>query len=163
MSRDADDKRKQCTKCQKLKPLADFPLRTTRGVKRPSPRCADCLREIDRERQQRYRAENAEQTRETDREAKRRASALRAGVSPERAEELRAGSCGICGRSPEEGCQLYADPGTGAVLGVLCHTCLRGLAMLGGTQERVRAALAFIQSGTDLRDEIDPQAVTQDR
>ncbi|MDT0267951.1 hypothetical protein RM844_16855 [Streptomyces sp. DSM 44915] len=163
MSRDANDKRKECTGCQKVKPLADFPMRTTRGVKRPSRRCAACLREAARERQRRYRTENAAQVRETRREAKRRYGAVRLGVSPDRAEELRAGSCGICRRSPEEGCQLYADPETGAVLGALCPTCLRGLAMLGGTQERVRAALAFVQSGTDLRDAIDPQAVTQDR
>lgn len=158
MSSDTDDKRKKCTGCQKVKSLADFPMRTTRGVKRPSPRCADCLREESRKRQQRYREQNPERVRETAREGMRRGSARRLGLSPERAEELRAGPCGICGETPPEGCQLYQDKETGAVPGALCLTCSRGLAMLGGTPERLKSALAFIQSGTDYRVAEDPQA-----
>jgi hypothetical protein len=156
MSSDTDDK--ECTGCRESKPLDAFPMRAVRGVKRRSPRCADCLREESRKRQQRHRERDPERAREVAREGMRRGSARRLGLSEEIAEELRAGRCGICGETPPEGCQLYQDKSTGAVPGALCLTCSRGLAMLGATPERLTAALAFVQSGADYRDKTADQA-----
>ncbi|GAA0654859.1 hypothetical protein GCM10009548_21500 [Streptomyces malaysiensis subsp. malaysiensis] len=150
------DTTRRCTRCHEVKDISEFPVRTVRGVTSHTPRCRDCIREADRARAARYREKNVEKTREADRDSKRRTSARRIGLTTERAEELRAGACGICGRTPDDGCQIYQDKPTGAVLGALCRTCQSGLSMFGGMAERLTAALRFVQSGADLRDEAEP-------
>jgi hypothetical protein len=148
----SDTGAKECTGCRETKPLDDFPCAPcaassavrhaalTASARSPASASSDIVRDPER-------------AREIAREGMRRGSARRLGLSEEIAEELRAGPCGICGETPDEGCQLYQDKSTGAVPGALCRTCSRGLAMLGGTPERLKAALAFVQSGADYRDQ----------
>ena len=160
----SSDTTRRCTGCHEVKDIEEFPVRTVRGVTKIAARCRDCTRDADRTRAANYRAKHSEKSRATDRTSKRRTSARRIGISAERAEELRTGPCAICGTTPDDGCQIYQDKTTGAVLGALCRTCLSGLSMFGGAAERLTAALAFVQSGADLRDESEHlEADTQGR
>jgi hypothetical protein len=83
----------------------------------------------------------------------RRASHLRKsfGLSVEDYDALLAsqgGVCAICGKHPNDAPKRFHvdhDHATGAVRGILCHTCNQGLGQFKDDVARMRAAVAYLE------------------
>lgn len=164
---------KRCSKCGELKPLTEFyKAKGCRDGHRPD--CKACFaararawyqqnREHVIDRVKKWRAENPERARATQRAANtRRKPAARDhhlkknfGISQadyERMLEEQGGGCALCGRPPREGAALHVDHDhvTGAVRGLLCFRCNGGIGQLGENEELLAAAAAYVSRDDEL-------------
>jgi hypothetical protein len=58
------------------------------------------------------------------------------------------GVCAICGKHPNDAPKRFHvdhDHATGAVRGILCHTCNQGLGQFKDDVARMRAAVAYLE------------------
>lgn len=80
----------------------------------------------------------------------KRAWGLKAyGLSPDDYDTLVAlqdGRCRICG-SPAKRLHVDHDHGSGAIRGLLCGRCNRGIGMLGDSPDTLRRAAEYIENG----------------
>jgi hypothetical protein len=74
------------------------------------------------------------------------------GITPEEYDAVLAsqgGNCAICGEPPSDsrGYKMHVDHNhsTGAVRGILCGPCNRGIGNLGDDIERLRAAIRYLE------------------
>ena len=76
------------------------------------------------------------------------------GITMEQFYELKRkqdGVCAICGRvapgTHENNKELHVDHDhrTGHIRGLLCHTCNKGLGLLGDTLEQLKKALTYLE------------------
>lgn len=59
------------------------------------------------------------------------------------------GRCAVCGREPsgdrwDRSLHVDHDHETGAIRGLLCGPCNRGIGLLGDSADRIAAALAYL-------------------
>jgi Recombination endonuclease VII len=166
---------KRCCKCGELKPLSEFyEAKACRDGHRND--CKACFSARAREwyrnnrahaieRAKRWRAENPERARATQRAVnRRRRPAARDhhlrknfGISQadyERMLSKQGGCCAICRRPPRTGSSLHVDHDhdTGLVRGLLCFRCNGGIGQLGEDVERLVTATAYLQKCDPLHD-----------
>jgi hypothetical protein len=143
-----------CKDCQQEKPLSEFSPagRRADGTHRPSIYCKPC----GSERAMRHRDKNPDM--------QLNAHLLRAfGITLEEYNALlgaQGGVCAICGNPPALALGLRSrrqgravrprlvvdhDHDTGAVRGLLCTPCNRGIGLLNDDPKRVRAALDYLE------------------
>lgn len=136
---------KTCSRCQETKPTSEFyahgPSRDGRH-----PQCKACRRTYELER---YHAGPGKLV--------RRLYLLRKnyGLSGDDFEAMlaeQAGACAICRLEPDgrhsrsHVLHVDHDHETGAVRGLLCSECNRGLGAFGDNPERLRAALTYLET-----------------
>jgi hypothetical protein len=120
---------KECTKCHKRKPVAEFGKDSGKadGLK---SNCKTCVKEAAKP-----------ESLETMRARELRKSARAAGMSLEDYLAHRAKPCAICDESGDALSPYSGNSET--VLGWICRKCNRGLGNFGHDPERVRRALAL--------------------
>jgi hypothetical protein len=139
---------KGCSRCGEDKPHGEFyPDRSKRtGL---SSQCRPCSIEGARERyrknRDRVRAYMRDYHRKHRDEARERQLVREYGITQadyDRMHEEQAGLCAICGA----GEKLHVDHchASGAVRGLLCSGCNRGIGFLGDDPERLSAAAAYL-------------------
>ena len=135
-----------CSHCGEARPLTAFHRAPTkRGY---DPRCKPCRAAYARER---YHA-NLDEARVMNRAAQRKFRfATKYGISIEKWQEManeQAGACAICGITPSDVRDLCVDHChvTGAVRGLLCHSCNNGLGRFKDDADRLLAATAYLLS-----------------
>lgn len=157
-----------CARCKIIKPLADFPVRTTKGKARYWSYCISCSNSYQRdqrasdpdanEKARAYYRENAERKRELARNCrtpeKTKSGALRKyGITLSEYLTLlenQHGVCAVCKRPPRGRRKFLAvdhNHKTGDIRGLLCITCNVGLGALGDSTELLYAALAYLERG----------------
>jgi hypothetical protein len=149
---------KLCGRCENVKPLSDF-SKTLQG--RPSLHCTECMEDLRRtakerssERQRAYYKANTAKMRERNKRNRKadpgKDRRRRYRISEEdyqRMVAVQGGRCAACGEAAE----LFVDHchSTGIVRGLLCHTCNVGLGQLKDRDDRLVAAIAYIEGGPE--------------
>jgi epoxyqueuosine reductase QueG len=139
---------KKCSTCGETKPLDEFYLQSTnpshRAYGRPQGRCKKCVRS----QVQRYRQENAAELVE-----RQRVYRLRHyyGIEADEYDSMLArqgGGCAICGAAPpwNRGLRVDHDHATGAVRGLLCNECNRGIGLLQDDPRLLDALVAYLEA-----------------
>lgn len=78
---------------------------------------------------------------------RRRMLAKNYGLTPDAFQALidrQNGVCAICGEAPDAGPVVDHDHQTGAIRGILCGSCNKGLGMFGDSTQRLRAAITYL-------------------
>jgi len=130
--------RKQCKMCHKTRVLTKFPKNNT--VTGYYSYCYDCKRAVNREQDKRRKHSI------TRKEWSRKAYLKRTyGMTSEQYEELEKsqnGGCAICGSTNR--LAVDHDHSTGAIRGLLCHNCNRGLGMFKDDSTRLTNAIRYL-------------------
>lgn len=116
---------KTCTKCDKNKPLTDFSVasKSERFKDNIRSRCKQCVSAYDRDRQR----------------------SKRYNITPEQYDGLNVaqnGRCAICER-PRPLCVDH-DHDTGAVRGLLCQKCNKGIGLLDDDPNVLIRAMEYV-------------------
>lgn len=135
----------KCSKCGAEKPSGDF-YRKASSPTGLQPQCKECSRESNRA----WRKENPERRRELDKRYydRRGLSTHRKrkyGVTDEQVDSLmsaQGGACAICEVNPAE--HLDHDHATGAVGGILCAPCNKGLGHFRDNSTLLRKAADYV-------------------
>lgn len=150
------DDTKRCPRCAKTKARSAF-SRNRRSRDGLCSYCKECVLQYQRV----WRANNKEALREKGQQhyVRRRerhktlgrAAHLRRkfGITPEQYDAMLAaqgGGCAICGARPLDGKRLPVDhcAETGAVRGILCDLCNRGIGALGHDAVRLARAAQYV-------------------
>lgn len=141
---------KICSVCRIEKPLDDF-YNSKNSKDGKSYRCTSC----DKAARLNYKEANRERFLQTSREVNWR---LRFGIGPEDYERMLAqqnGRCAICGSTNPNGKTSKSSKTrnfsvdhchiTGRIRGLLCTSCIRGLGLLGDTEESLLIALEYLK------------------
>lgn len=123
---------RECKKCGNKKPLEEFSVRSDNGAYRYE--CLECTSKFMRA----YRKENKVHQRYL-------AAVINYGITYEEAVELYSRTnCEICtNKFKTVGC-IDHDHKTGAIRGVICHKCNRGIGYLNDSIEILKSALAYL-------------------
>ncbi len=143
---------KTCTVCKELLPLTEY-HKSKASKDGYGYRCRSC----DKKAREEYRDRNKERFAEVSR---RKQLKHRYGITLEEYENMlnkQGGCCAICGseenntRGKRRGWNFAVDHchTTGAVRGLLCNNCNRGLGLLGDTQEGLNRALNYLRRNDD--------------
>ena len=128
------DGKKECTKCGKLKPVAEFPVRKDRRSQ-PRSHCRPCHNA----------AALLPESKAKQREARYQ---RKYGISVADFMRMLAEQryqCRICRtRLNEQNWHVDHDHGTGAVRGVLCDLCNKGLGQFKDNADLLRAAARYL-------------------
>lgn len=151
---------KHCTGCDRILPVSEF-YTTPSGQLRS--RCDGCRKTYVREWAAAKRtgdSDSAQQYRDASRSRARRKRLARYGLTPEQYDaryDSQGGTCLICGTPRERigygshggGDVLCVDHhhDSGAVRGLLCSACNRGIGLLGDSPERLASAIAYLAQG----------------
>lgn len=146
---------KKCPRCEKTLPLDNFRSRTSKGRRYPAPYCKPCTRDYQRQRHHERLAEGWTPPKRST-EDNTRTSWLRRlrvlGITEDdylRLMEIQGGCCAICRTDePWSRSSTWAvdhDHDTGAVRGLLCSRCNRGLGHFKDDITRLRAAIAYLE------------------
>jgi hypothetical protein len=57
---------------------------------------------------------------------------------------IQAGRCAICRTKPTDALCVDHDHLTGEIRGLLCHSCNRGIGLLGDDLSRIRSAVSYL-------------------
>lgn len=147
---------KHCPRCSTTKPASEFKRRPSGGL---DSYCIPCERTYNAERQRRYFAAHPEY-REKQKHANRKTTLKRGySMTPEQYAEMLAaqgGKCAIC-RAEQPGSKKLNFPvdhchKTGAVRGLLCDACNRGLGFFRDDADVLRRAAAYLEARTPAND-----------
>lgn len=136
---------KECTRCGVSKPYSEF-QRRGRSKDGFAARCRDC----HSEGQKAYAAARPEQMRQSRR---RRNLKEKYGMEPAQYDELliaQDGRCAICRKLPTSENSRFGilyvdhDHATGAIRGLLCDQCNRGIGLLQDSPDTLMAAAAYL-------------------
>ncbi|HEU5003431.1 MAG TPA: endonuclease domain-containing protein [Actinomycetota bacterium] len=125
---------KRCPACRRVKALDEFPSNRSRKDGRATY-CKPCHNEIMRRNAQRLYGGNANFQRK-----------LRYGIdNAEVAERVRrqGGVCAICGAPDPD--HVDHNHATGALRGILCFSCNRGLGKANDDRDVLREAIAYLR------------------
>ena len=147
---------KSCPKCEMVKPVPEFGVRPNG---KPKSYCRPCEREYNREHAARPEARNRkrEVNRRYNESGKGRDNGYRhkygIGVDEyDRLADEQQHRCAICGvDEPPRGSDFWCvdhDHDTGAVRGLLCDHCNRGLGQFKDDPERLLTAVRYLQDKT---------------
>ena len=151
---------KQCSKCGEQKPLDEF----HRDSKRRDGRhghCKTCVLA----RVTKYRADNPEKIKESQRRSRAKNPEVYRnkqllwtfGITLEEYQRIEAeqeGVCAVCGEAetemhPQSGkprnLAVDHDHNTGAIRGLLCNACNRGIGLMNDNPETLRAAITYLE------------------
>ena len=160
-----------CARCNKTKPVDEFPVRIARGKPRYWSYCIECqsgyardfraknVTEFRRKANAYYQA-NAVHKRELARQWRSRTGHDRKqslkslyGLSLDEYQALldaQGGVCAVCKNPPRGKRKFLAvdhDHDTGKIRGLLCITCNVGLGALRDSADLLRAALSYLERG----------------
>lgn len=134
---------KRCPRCERHLPTSAFG-RNVRRLQELRAYCRACEAAYARERR-RQRPDSPEQRR-------RWQLSTKYGLTPEQFDQLAAaqtGACAICRVVPDEGpLHVDHDEVTGAVRGLLCGRCNRGIGLLDHDPGRLREAARYLEEAT---------------
>jgi hypothetical protein len=141
---------KKCSKCDVMKPLTEFWLRSNRPsqVRTACKTCESATyrawkAEHGLEAQRRWRAAHPEVARAGYRRKKLK---QKYGLTPKEADLMLARGCSICG-SHDQTC-IDHDHSIGFVRGALCRRCNLGIGHLDDDPARLRAAADYLERHT---------------
>lgn len=148
---------KTCKRCNATKELSDFFINVRRkdGV---STYCKPCQLEYQRAR---YNDPENYKRHKLDREIylKNRKDSVRKwylkttyGLTPEEYDGLYSagdGKCYICKREYDYYLHVDHNHSTGAIRGLLCNPCNRGLGLFGDSLENLKSAIAYLEQFED--------------
>lgn len=144
---------KVCSRCEVEKPIEEFGIDRARRDGR-NYWCRVCVREYRRSRAEahaeyghRYYQENRERQAEKGREAHLRRTFGMTVAEYDAMLDAQGGGCAICGAPPGERAHpVDHDHETGAVRGILCDPCNRGLGSFADDPDRLLSAVAYLLS-----------------
>lgn len=128
------------------KPLTEFHRHgSARDGRRGS--CAACVLERKREYDRRtgFASQKKYRSSERGRASVRRSRLKQYGLTPEEYDAIlsrQQGGCAVCGSTDR--LHVDHDHGSGAVRGILCEWCNRGIGHFADDPERLRAAAAYL-------------------
>lgn len=139
-------KQKFCPNCKQVRSASEYGVRGDGRFLKSY--CRGCEAEVARKRNKEQNIKHAE---------KRKADRVRQGLyvqhsisvaDYERLLVLQGGKCGIC-RSASPGrykrFSVDHDHATGAIRGLLCNECNRGIGLLRDSKEVLRSAIAYLE------------------
>ena len=147
---------RRCTRCREIKPLTDFTIRKTgKQSGKPVSWCKPCFSKIVLARYKKNYWDNPEASRRATWKSKLKRIY---GITPEFYYGMLAAQgngCGICGTQDPGGRWSYRekmfavdhDHKTGAVRGLLCVKCNRGLGLFEDKPDRLEAAAKYLVKG----------------
>ena len=122
---------KECRGCGETLPRSDFYIRANGWA---SPKCKPCTRA--------ERRKNHDPEKKKDYDLKRLY-----GIGLEEYNDMlnaQDGGCFICGKQEDTLCVDH-DHDTGEVRGLLCHSCNRGIGLLGDSSDTLIRAAEYLQ------------------
>lgn len=133
----------KCRRCGEYLPVAHFRIRKERGTRFQICRACENTANLER-----HRKRSTQARRDT---AYKYILRTKYGLSPEDYSgmvEEQAGRCAICGGSPAPQKRLVVDHchASGAVRGLLCGPCNSGLGQFHDNQDRLRAAISYLEA-----------------
>ena len=154
---------KRCSRCGKTKPVSEF-CKNRRSKDGLHSYCKACKGAYSRAWAEANRERRRAQNREWSKAHLARRSVMqrstRYGLAYSVTLELRARPCDICGALPGSGSMAHHidhDNTTGAVRGVLCAHCNRGLGGFRDSPGLLARAAWYLARGADYRD-VDTEA-----
>ena len=159
---------RECTRCGKWKPWKSFNL-ATKGTRGRRSSCQECDRltsaswRAKTDYYQSNRQHILDQKRSTYDPLHKKDKDLRLkyGIDIHQFQKMfdaQGGRCAICEKQLKFHCNKMSeqavvdhDHTTGVIRGVLCHSCNRGLGLLGDTYKRLVRATEYVRTSTTTR------------
>lgn len=140
---------KKCNRCQLVKSIEHFPLRSETG--RPREHCRECKREYEKEYRSTHKRKKS--TPEQNREANLRRWYKIGQADYEKLSKSQANICAICGRPPRGTikhdkylCVDHKDTEeTIEIRGLLCNYCNTALGFLDDDIDLLQKAIEYLQ------------------
>ncbi|MGN6661597.1 MAG: endonuclease VII domain-containing protein, partial [Achromobacter mucicolens] len=113
--------------------------------------CITCERAYNAERSRRHYHAHPELKEKSNLSSRRVNLRKKYGITPECYDKMfseQGGACAICGTDQPGGRHKYFsvdhDHETGAIRGLLCNNCNRGVGLLGDSEQNMRAAANYL-------------------